>query len=121
MKVLIVSSDSVIITILRKIIFATISNCSIINDDRYSKIMHEYNFDYDVIIVDGNIIGTSGCEVINILRGINNYSKTIIYLYNSEQQMNKALKLGADIVIEKPVQLDYFALVMSELQMEVIK
>jgi DNA-binding response OmpR family regulator len=113
-RILIISSDYVVVTLLSKFLYDRIENCSIITVDGLGMLSKETGAEFDMIIIDGVIRGSYGCEIINHLRIKREYLYKIIYLSHTEIERHKALQMGANHVILKPILIDQFISLIRE-------
>lgn len=104
----VIASDNLVTSLLKKIIRSNISNCSLKVYDSFSKIKSDEDLDYKIIVIDGQISGSSASEIINYLRFTRNNISRIIFLGCSDYDKTKALLLGANHVISKPIQIGPF-------------
>lgn len=90
--------------LLKRIIMNNISGCSVKIFDNFHKLKDD-GLDFNIILIDGQMAGSSGSEIINYLRFKRKNISRIIFLGYSEYDKNKALLLGANHVISKPIPL----------------
>ncbi len=112
-RILIISSDYVVVVLLSKFLYDRIEDCSVTTVDGLGMIA-ESGLEFDMIIIDGEIRGSSGCGIINHLRIKKNYLNKIIFLSRTEIERNKALQMGANHVILKPILPDQFISLIRE-------
>ena len=68
----------------------------------------------DVIILDINLPGKNGLEVLKEIRGISNDTPVIIFTaFGTSERAIEAMKLGAFDYLEKPFELDEFVLTVE--------
>ncbi len=113
-RILIVASDNLVLVLLKRIINNNISNCTVKTYSRFSKSKFEEDSDFQIMIVDGHITGSSGFEIINYLRFTLKKVNKIIFLGYSESENNKALMMGANHVISKPIPVDDFVTLIKD-------
>lgn len=103
-RISIVASDMLVSALLKRIIMNNISGCSVKIFDNFHKLKDD-GLDFNIILIDGQMAGSSGSEIINYLRFKRKNISRIIFLGYSEYDKNKALLLGANHVISKPIPL----------------
>lgn len=115
--ILIISSDEVIISIIRKVIMNNINNCKIFLYKSLFDVMKDKKLNYKIIITDGVVLGSSGCEIINYLRFTCKFLNTIIFLSRSTIETQKALVMGVNDIVEKPIVIsDFLSVVQNNLK-----
>ena len=105
-NIIVISGDDIIIALVKKIITQNLKGYSINVYKDYSVLMQDKMFESAIIITDEQIVGSSGLELINIIRYIKKELNPIIFLCNTEIVGNKALQLGANHIIMKPIFID---------------
>lgn len=113
-QILIVSKDSLMITLIKKFISNHFSDYSIKACHSYTDVKKRDGSICDLILVDGQVMGSSGFEIVSYFRFNRKYKGTIVFLSNSEIESQKALVTGASILIKKPIFIDQFVEVIAK-------
>jgi DNA-binding response OmpR family regulator len=103
-RISVIASDLLVSALLKRIIINNIRNCSVKVFNSFSK-LKEDQLDYGIILIDGQVAGSSGSEIIDYLRFTRKNLSRIIFLGYSDYDRNKALLLGANHVISKPIPI----------------
>ena len=115
-NIIVISGDDIIIALIKKIITQNLKDYSINVYKDYSVLMKDKRFESAIIIADEHIVGSSGLELINKIRYIKKELNKIIFLCNTEIVGNKALQLGANHIIMKPIFIDNLLAAISKPQ-----
>lgn len=113
-QILIVSKDRLMITLIKKFIANHFSEYTIETCQSFTEVKKMDGSKCDLIIVDGQVHGSSGFEIVSYYRYNLKYQETIVFLSNSEIESQKALVTGANILIKKPIFIDQFVSVISK-------
>jgi len=106
LKILIVSSDFVIISLLKKILLLNFDIKKISNYSTYVELYNDSKYRFDIIITDETAHGVSGLEIINHILNSKSKKTNIIFLTNISSEGKRALKLGASSSVMKPIVID---------------